>query len=170
MPRRFRPSREGFAVLLLELRRNKGVFQFQIAHAIGVSVSTVSLWEQGKRVPREETAILSLAQYLDAGDRTDELLTAAGFGLRPPLPALGVVSRLDEFLGSPQFSERSKAELTGLMGDLIKVFELREMVFEDVPSEERPALQELVRSLTKLPSNKRSQVIKALNQLVEGIS
>lgn len=166
--RHFHPSRVAFAGILCELRATKGVTQLQVAWAMGVSAGAVSLWEKGKRVPRSETTIRSLAQYLNAGERTDELLTAAGFGSKPAF-TLDVVGRLAEFLQSPRVSNRSKIELSGLIGDLISVFELREMIFQDVLSDERPALQGLVRSLTKLPANKRAHVIATLGQLVESV-
>lgn len=162
-------SGKTFADILHELRMSKGVLQKQIALTLHVSQGAVSLWLAGKRTPRSKTTVLSLAEYLEAGERTGELLTAAGFGPPPPSP-LTVVSRLIGFLQSPQFSDRSKAELSGLVRDLITVFELREMVLEGTPSDERPVLQEIVRVLTTLSPDRRSKVIAGMQQLIEVIS
>ncbi len=40
-----------FGESLLELRRERGVGQVELARAIGVSKGIISLWENGKREP-----------------------------------------------------------------------------------------------------------------------
>lgn len=42
----------GIAARLVALRERMGWSQDELAHAVGVSKSAVSLWESGKRFPR----------------------------------------------------------------------------------------------------------------------
>jgi len=163
--RSFRPSRIAFAAILCELMVLQNVLQKEVATKLEVSPGAVSLWMRGKRVPHSEAIVRSLAQYLEAGDRTDELLTAAGFGSRSPF-TVEVVTMLSSFLQNLRFSDQSKMELSRLVRDLINVFELREIMSEDVLSGERPAFLEMARSLVRMSPNRRSEIIRAMQLLI----
>jgi len=45
------PQPENFPAQLKEVRRQLGVSQAELAHALGVSFATVNRWENGKTAP-----------------------------------------------------------------------------------------------------------------------
>ncbi len=55
-------NKENFAKKLTELRKREGKTQQEVAADLGISVSAISMYESGERVPRDEVK-LALAQY-----------------------------------------------------------------------------------------------------------
>lgn len=39
------------------LRKEKGMTQYELAHKIGVSVSTITMYENGERIPRDDIKV-----------------------------------------------------------------------------------------------------------------
>ena len=62
---------EKFFERLKELRIEKGITQAQLAQETGLTISAISKWEQGSRVP-SAFVIITLAKYF--GVTTDYLL------------------------------------------------------------------------------------------------
>ncbi|MDE6475177.1 MAG: helix-turn-helix transcriptional regulator [Clostridia bacterium] len=62
---------EEFIKRLRELRKEKGITQFQLAQSTGISVSAISSWENNTRIP-SALAIITLAKFFDV--TTDYLL------------------------------------------------------------------------------------------------
>ena len=65
---------EKFFERLKELRTEKGITQAQLAQDTGLTISAISKWEQGSRVP-SALAIITLAKYFNV--TTDYLLGVA---------------------------------------------------------------------------------------------
>jgi len=59
------PQSTDFAAIVRSRREHHGLTQEQFAHHIGVSFSTVNVWENGKRVPLPflRKRILDTARY-----------------------------------------------------------------------------------------------------------
>ena len=54
-----------FGTNLKKLREDAGLSQEQLGEAIGVSKSTIGMYEQGKRMPNTNTVLKELASYFD---------------------------------------------------------------------------------------------------------
>lgn len=52
----------GFAEKLKKLRDQKGISQLELSEKIGVSPSSITMYEQGERVPRDSVKI-KIADY-----------------------------------------------------------------------------------------------------------
>lgn len=52
-----------FSDTLKRLRENAGLSQEELANALGISKSTVGMYEQGKRMPNTNTVLKSIATY-----------------------------------------------------------------------------------------------------------
>lgn len=52
-----------FANTLKKLRENAGISQEELANALGISKSTVGMYEQGKRMPNTNTVLKKIAAY-----------------------------------------------------------------------------------------------------------
>ena len=79
--RRVAPPHKAFGTLLLKLRQKAGIAtQDDFARLVKASQQTVSRWEAGNSRPRHAQIPL-IAQVL--GVETDELLKAAGYGVKP---------------------------------------------------------------------------------------
>ena len=52
-------NRQSYADKLIELRKKKGVSRAEVAKAVGVTRSAIAMYEQGKRMPKDniKTAI-----------------------------------------------------------------------------------------------------------------
>lgn len=95
-----------FGANLKKLREDARLSQEQLAEAIGVSKSTIGMYEQGKRMPNTNTILKDIASYFgvsidylvgfqqDAESLSDEDI--ARFGLRPigrrRIPMLGKIA------------------------------------------------------------------------------
>ena len=49
--------KETFGQRLARIRKKKGLTQAQLARLIGVGTSTVTMWEIGERIPRDEMKV-----------------------------------------------------------------------------------------------------------------
>lgn len=68
-----------FARMLTEFRQDRGITKAELAGQTGLSPSSITRFEQGKRDPERETVLLlARAMVLPLADR-DRLLAAAGF-------------------------------------------------------------------------------------------
>ena len=56
---------------LKKLRKERGLTAVELAKAIGVKQSAVSLWESGKRFPRKDT-LKKLCEFFDC--KVDDLM------------------------------------------------------------------------------------------------
>ncbi|MBO5059969.1 MAG: helix-turn-helix domain-containing protein [Clostridia bacterium] len=54
-----------FADILKQLRESEGLSQEQLASKIGVSKSTIGMYEQGKRMPQPNTVLKDIASYFN---------------------------------------------------------------------------------------------------------
>jgi len=66
---------ENFPDLLKEVRRQLGLSQEELAHALGVSFATVNRWENGKTVPSKMARMVWNQFYqkkIDEGELTYE--------------------------------------------------------------------------------------------------
>ena len=57
-------NRQTYADKLVELRKKKGVSRAEVAKAVGVTRSAMSMYERGERVPRDNIKI-ALAKYFN---------------------------------------------------------------------------------------------------------
>lgn len=93
------PAEETFAQVLDALKDEYGVKEPAIAERIGVHVSTVNKWTNGKSIPRPD-AVRDLARYFPKLKK--RLLAAAEIRVPAPLPpdrrqaVLAVMDRLTE--------------------------------------------------------------------------
>lgn len=95
-----------FGANLKKLREDSQLSQEQLADALGVSKSTIGMYEQGKRMPNTNTILKDIASffgvtidYLVGFNQDDETLTDedfSRFGLRPisrhRIPMLGKIA------------------------------------------------------------------------------
>ena len=61
-----------FGNMLRRIRNKNDLLQKQLAELSGLTATRISLWEQGKELPRKTGVVLRLAKALDV--RSDELL------------------------------------------------------------------------------------------------
>lgn len=54
-----------FAEILKKLRSSRNLSQEELAKIIGVSKSTIGMYEQGKRIPKADVTLKKLANYFD---------------------------------------------------------------------------------------------------------
>lgn len=58
------PSNKEIAMRLKKLRESKNISQDELAKILGLSCSTISMYEAGERIPRDETKI-KIASFFD---------------------------------------------------------------------------------------------------------
>lgn len=107
------------------LREKAGLSQEQLANAIGVSKSTIGMYEQGKRMPKTKTVLKDIASYFNVSiDYLVDHTTAdvaeedyVRFGLRPVLkrryPMLGKVA-----CGEPIMNDEGYESYIEASGDI----------------------------------------------------
>jgi transcriptional regulator with XRE-family HTH domain len=120
-----RAEASDFATLLSSIRRKKrDVTQNKIASHIGVSPSTISLWENGKRIPRDKEKIRALADILGISEETKALLfQAAGYASSKPSFRVQLLEWFDRFLASPNVELEKKIKVMNMLEILKSMLE-----------------------------------------------
>ena len=87
-----------FSTILKELRTEKGLPQSSLAELLGITQDSISLWENGKRIP-DTQYLVKLADIFSVA--TDYLLGRSddfgGIAVSPAVPALSEEERLALF-------------------------------------------------------------------------
>lgn len=118
----FQPASLVFSDQLHRIRRRSGLRQKDVASGTGASPGAISLWERGKRVPREKSTIELLAAVLGATEsEKTELLRAAGFGDIPPQFKIEVLNRCQEFLEDSTVDEGRKNAFLGILKNALSI-------------------------------------------------
>ncbi len=94
-----------FGANLKKLREDAGLSQEQLGEVIGVSKSTIGMYEQGKRMPNTNTILKDIASYFGvsidylvgfSGSENDTQEDLSRFGLRPisrrKIPMIGKIA------------------------------------------------------------------------------
>ncbi len=109
------------------LREKAGLSQEQLANAIGVSKSTIGMYEQGKRMPKTRTVLKDIASYFNVsidylvdhipGDSVIDEADFAALGIRPitkrSFPVLGKVA-----CGEPIMNDQGYETFIEASGDI----------------------------------------------------
>lgn len=84
-----------FRIELKKLRENRGLSQYKLAEALGLSQSAVGLWESGKREPNFAT-LCAIADFFDV--TTDHLLGRSFSASAPSSSVSSLLPLESEFL------------------------------------------------------------------------
>jgi len=115
-----RIDRKKFKEIFTVLRQHSRLRQTSLADALGITSSTVSFWESGKRTPRSRNLVEQIATILNAtAEEKAALLHAAGFYETPPL--LDVVEELRTVLLDPNIADNGKEELVKIINTCISL-------------------------------------------------
>lgn len=128
------------------LRKARGLLKKDLASAVGRSASSITLWEQGKRIPRRADVISLLAEALEVTEEEHlGLLRAAGLG-REPATNLEIIGHLRDFLTNPDVKSESKIKLLGLIEASLKVMEIKDAGFDKLSEEDKKQILTFIKS------------------------
>lgn len=108
-----------FAGLMAYHRRVKGLLQKDVADLLDKSPSTISLWESGRRVPRERSVIEQLGTVFQlAPNELSALFNASGIevpSIHSPETKMTVVGELNAFFADPEIPLEPKVAMVNFV-------------------------------------------------------
>ncbi|MDY2783837.1 MAG: helix-turn-helix domain-containing protein [Candidatus Pseudoruminococcus sp.] len=117
-----------FKKIFLQLRLSKGFNQEEMSKALGISKSTIAMWETGKRFPSPDMVEL-IADYFNVD--IDYLYGRTDIKRKVIYDEFG-----DEYTNNNQLSHKDQKEITKILSDTEALLNQEGLMFDGEPASE----------------------------------